>query len=264
MYIIFGREVGAEGTPHLQGFVSFANRKRLIYVKRCLGDDTVHCEVSRQIPESIVYCKKDGDFEEFGACPVVQRPGRRTDLDAFREAVKSGTRKLSDLRELHSEVCAKYPRFVADYLDDTGPKILVTAHPLRPWQAALNQTLLLPPDARCITFIVDPAGNKGKSWFAHYYCGLHDNAMVLLPGRKLDMAFMLRSDIRVVFLDAPRSKQGEFVQYDFLEDIKNGYVASPKYESRFKVLGPCHVVVMMNEMPDMHKLSADRYNIVEV
>lgn len=67
-----------------------------------------------------------------------------------------------------------------------------------------------------------------------------------------------------MFVDAPRSKQGEFIQYDFLEDVKNGYVFSTKYESRVKTLDNVHVVVNMNETPDMSKLSADRYHIIDI
>ena len=37
---------------------------------------------------------------------------------------------------------------------------------------------------------------------------------------------------------------------------------SPKYNSRMKILDKVsHVVVLMNEMPDRNKLSADRYKI---
>jgi hypothetical protein len=42
----------------------------------------------------------------------------------------------------------------------------------------------------------------------------------------------------------------QFLQYDFLEDVKNGFVFSHKDESQVKHLGKVHVVVMMNEMPD--------------
>ena len=78
------------------------------------------------------------------------------------------------------------------------------------------------------------------------------------------MAHVLDSTNKVVFVDAPRSKQGEYLQCDFIEELKNGYVFSTKYESRFKRFHPPHVVIMMNEMPDMTKLSEDRYNIQEI
>ena len=75
------------------------------------------------------------------------------------------------------------------------------------------------------------------------------------------MSFALRVDIRVLFIDAPRAKQGEYLQYDFLEEVKNGLVFSSKYESRMKILDKCHVVVLLNEDPDATKLSVDRYDV---
>jgi len=260
-YLVFGKEVGDSGTPHLQGFVKFRERKRLQQVKQLLRNDTVHCEVARHVVQAAEYCKKDGEFQEFGE---LSTPGKRNDLTEFKEAVKRGVLSISKLREEYSEVVAKFPRFVSDYVDDHTPKPELPMHPLRDWQQTLYHDLILPPNSRTIHFVIDRVGNKGKTWFAHYYCRLHDNAQIILPGRKVDMAFQLRCDIRVLFMDAPRSKQGEFVQYDFLEEVKNGFVSSPKYESRHKQLQPCHVVVLMNESPDMSKLSADRYKLIEL
>jgi hypothetical protein len=114
---------------------------------------------------------------------------------------------------------------------------------------------------RTVQFIVDVTGNNGKTWFAHWYASRNANCQNQSPGKHTDMAYILRTDIRVLILDAPRSKQGEFIQYDFLDDIKNGYVFSPKYESAIKTLQKVHVVVLMNKPPDLTKLSADRFDI---
>jgi hypothetical protein len=70
--------------------------------------------------------------------------------------------------------------------------------------------------------------------------------------------------MRVFFLDCPRSKQGDFIQYDLLEELKNGLFFKNKYESRMVELAPPHVVVLMNESPDPTKLSADRYTIIRL
>lgn len=256
-YIIYGREVGESGTPHLQGFVSFTTRVRLNTCVETIGQ--AHFTVARNIDHSIQYCKKDGDFIEYGQRPTVK--GARNDLESFKSAVLGGIVDMKRLRSEHSEVCAKYPKFCADFVQDNIAKKVIDFHPLRPWQMALNDSLKTAPDNRSIFFIVDYSGNQGKSWFGHYYCFLHDNAQVLLPGKKADMSYALNPMIRVLFIDAPRSKQGEFIQYDFLEDVKNGYVFCSKYESRVKHMQPCHVVVFMNEDPDMNKLSKDRYII---
>lgn len=256
-YLVYGKEVGASGTPHLQGFVTFPDR-----VRRATAIDKIgqaHFTVARFNDQAIAYCKKDGDFVEFGTPP--KGPGRRNDLEDFKTAVCEGQLDVVVLRADHSEVFAKYPRFCIDFVEDNRPKRNIVAHPLRDWQQTLYHDLLLPPDDRRVTFIVDVVGNSGKSWFCHYYSSIHENTQVILPGRKADMTYVLSSSIRVLFIDAPRSKQGEFIQYDFLEDVKNGYIFSTKYESRIKTLEKVHVVVMMNEMPDQGKLSADRYDV---
>jgi len=256
-YVVFGKETGDSGTPHLQGFVSFPQRVRRPMCLEKIGN--AHFTIARHIDNSIQYCKKDGDFIEIGVPPKGQ--GSRSDLESFKLAVATGVTDPKRIRQEFSLVAAKYPKFVSDFIADHKPKKTVEMHPLRDWQQAMYTALKQPPDSRSIYFLVDYEGNSGKTWFAHYYCFLNDNAQVLLPGKKADMAFALDTSVRVLFIDAPRSKQGEFLQYDFLEDVKNGYIFCPKYESKVTYMQPCHVVVMMNEDPDMNKLSKDRYVI---
>lgn len=263
-YMVFGEEIAPSGTPHLQGTVCFKDRKSMLQVKAYIGN-TANVSVVRFLPQSIDYCKKDGKWVEWGVPPNTGKKGeKRSDLEDFKNSVKEGVTNLAELRELHSEVCARYMHFVTKYIQDHRPPIRVEAFPLRPWQQALNQVLLTAPDTRTIMFVVDTEGNQGKSWFAGYYCELHSNAQIIVPGRKADMAYVVDQESRVFFMDCPRSKQGEFIQYDFLEELKTGRVFSPKYESVVKRLNPVHVVVMTNERPDMSKLSQDRYKIVEI
>lgn len=69
-YIVFGREVGKEGTPHLQGYLYFKNKKSWKQVKKLLGE-RYHVEEQRgTFEDAIEYCKKDGDVYEFGDPPM--------------------------------------------------------------------------------------------------------------------------------------------------------------------------------------------------
>ena len=53
----------------------------------------------------------------------------------------------------------------------------------------------------------------------------------------------------------------EYLNYGFLESLKDRMVFSPKYESQMKLLpNKVHVVVLGNEAPDETKMTADRYN----
>ena len=222
--------------------------------------------ITQHVKRSIEYCKKDGDWCDFGTpSHMTQKPGKRNDLDHFKEAVKAGNRNKKKLRDEFSYVAANYSCFFHDFIEDCNDCTdRVEAHPLRPWQEDLHGRLILPPNDQEIIFVVDPVGNQGKSWFARYYCDLHDNAQIVVPAKKADMACAIDTSMKVFFFDSPRSKQGECIQYDFLEEVKNGLFFSPKCESRLKRMKKPHIVVMMNESPDMTKLSHDRCTIYHV
>lgn len=61
--LVVGKEVAASGTPHLQGFVTLAKAARLTRMKRL--HPKAHWEVARSVEASVVYCKKEGDYEEY-------------------------------------------------------------------------------------------------------------------------------------------------------------------------------------------------------
>ncbi len=109
---------------------------------------------------------------------------------------------------------------------------------------------MLPPDDRSIIFVVDPTDNTGKTWFAKYFGFLHpSNSQIRKFGKDADMAFARDFHIRYLFMNCAR-QQLEYLNYGFLESVKDGMVFSSKYESVVKTLGPCHVVVLMNAEPD--------------
>nr|UOF78733.1 rep protein [Cressdnaviricota sp.] len=272
VYLIGGYELGEDGeTPHIQGFVHFDKRYSAHFVKKFLsGRDgsTIHVEIMSKnstVEKSVTYCKKENrGFFEVGSLENVSKQGKRSDLQSFMADVKAGMKRMVDIREKHPEVYAKYKTFCREYVSDHLPKPEVEEHPLKPWQQRLWDRLEEEPECRKVIFVVDFIGNQGKTWFARYYCNKKENASVILPGKKADMAYVLDPLSRVIFVDAPRSKQGDFIQYDFLEEVKNGYVFSSKYESEIKKFGNVHLVVMMNEQPDRTKLSMDRYEIIEI
>lgn len=92
-YLIFGQEVGAEGTPHLQGFVQFKARKRFNQVKGLMP--RAHIEVARgRVPDNVAYCSKTDKNPHIKGEPVIQ--GQRSDLDRTRrEAAANGMCNLA-------------------------------------------------------------------------------------------------------------------------------------------------------------------------
>lgn len=67
-YLVVGFEIGEEGTEHIQGYVYFEDTKTLKRLKKWLP--RAHFEKAKGTPlQASTYCKKDGDFHEFGVHP---------------------------------------------------------------------------------------------------------------------------------------------------------------------------------------------------
>lgn len=63
-YLIYGREIGESGTPHLQGYAEFYKPTKYAALAKL---HKMHCEVTKGTQaEAILYCKKDGDVYEQG------------------------------------------------------------------------------------------------------------------------------------------------------------------------------------------------------
>lgn len=269
-YLVFQQEIGEEGTPHIQGYISLNTRQRLNQLKKLVGN-RAHLEVARGTPvQNRTYCTKTESavpetVEEFGSIPTEER-GKRSDISALADTIKSGVFDLKRLRDEHPEAMGKYPRLVRELIQDHQPAPHVPFHDLRVWQSDLLTTLGEAPNDREIIFVVDKVGNQGKTWFAKRYCIDHPDAQYMEPAKKADMAYALRTDIRVLFVNLSRtndSKTQEYL-YSFLESVKDGMVFSPKYESMMKMLNPPHIVVMTNTDPDYGLLSEDRFVIIDL
>lgn len=69
-YVIFGKEIApTTGTPHLQVFIAFKNAVRPSTLKKL--NPRAHWKPVAVRPwDAAAYCKKDGDFEEWGTPPL--------------------------------------------------------------------------------------------------------------------------------------------------------------------------------------------------
>lgn len=258
-YLVWGREVGDSGTPHLQGYVILKQRKRMQQVKTLITSNP-HVEKKKGTPrQASDYCKKDGDFEEYGT--IAGSNGNTCILEAFKDAVKGGELDKAVLREEHSKCFARYSRFCLEYISQHTPVPEVPDHVLKNWQGKLSDYLAKEPNDRTITFVVDETGGSGKTWFATKFCQNNKNAQYMMSGKMADMAYAINTTTTHLFVNCTR-QQVEFLNYSFLEACKDGIVFSSKYESGTKYLSKMHVVVMMNQHPDMSMLSADRYNLI--
>lgn len=266
VYGVYGRERGEEGTPHLQGFLILHKPQRFSFLHRHICP-RLHLEVARGTSQVAAdYCKKDGDFDEYGVFPENQ--GRRSDIDQFRDWVESHGARPSE-REIARAFPGLYLRYRSALLSLVGhlqpsPQFGLGGN-LRDWQRDLAAVVDEPPDDRSIFFVIDPEGAKGKTYFVKYLLQQHpDKVQVLSVGKRDDLAHGIDETRSIFLFDIPRGSM-EFLQYSVLEKLKDQIIFSGKYASQTKVLPQkVHVIVFGNEEPDMTKLTIDRYKVINI
>lgn len=114
-YAIYQLERGENGTPHLQGYIRFANRKRFTTVMRFLDNPRYHIEPARGSEQQCHdYCSKaDTRIEaphEFKAENFQEdqgKQGRRSDLQAVADELKAN-KPLKDIFADHPTTCIKF------------------------------------------------------------------------------------------------------------------------------------------------------------
>lgn len=86
----YGEEVGANGTPHLQGWLYSDLKRSIPQLKNVPGLSRAHFEACKgTIEQNIAYCSKEGDYSQYGSIPS---QGKRIDLEAVVELVRAGKR----------------------------------------------------------------------------------------------------------------------------------------------------------------------------
>lgn len=266
VYLIYGKEVGENGNPHLQGFFILKGPQRFSWVKRRLP--RAHIEAAKGTSlQAAEYCKKEGDFKEVGVFPA--NKGKRTDLDRFFEwsdgfTSENGRAPSYDEAARHQpNIITKYPRILSVARARAPPCVIESGTP-NEWQKELEERLNGEADDRKVLFYIDEQGGKGKSWFQRYYFSKYPGrAQLFTFGKRDDTAYMIDESHKVFFFNIPRTAM-EHLNYHLLEQIKDRVVQSNKYESRIKVFAhKTHVVVFSNEYPDMTKMSQDRFECID-
>lgn len=258
-YIIFGKEVGELGTPHLQGYVEFTHSKPISFLHKHIPRG--HYEERRGTPQQASeYCKKDSQFEEYG---TISAQGTRNDLNQLCDDIQQG-HTLTMVMNQYPTMYMKYPKAIESLcshhksnhnlmrLRDRFNDVI-----LSPWQRVLEAIISEKPEPRKVMWYWDAVGNTGKSFMSTYLMAYH-NAYIVTGGTKADI-FYAYQDQPVIVFDLSRDCQDKSYIYDVIENFKNGQFLSTKYMTQMKVFDIPHVIVFANFPPDYSKLSQDRW-----
>lgn len=101
-FIIYGKEKGESGTPHLQGYIHLPQPRAFTAIKRIVP--TAHIEKAKGTPaENITYCSKEGDVTKYGQTPMTQQQKNQMKAKRFIDLAKAG-----DFKTIEEEMPAKY------------------------------------------------------------------------------------------------------------------------------------------------------------
>lgn len=221
---VFGEEIGTNGTSHLQGAVKFKNARSFKSVRKLFKEN--HVEQCKNWQASINYCSKDGQI----------------------------------YTNIETEKSRKDMIFDAYYKDVVWRK----------WQQQVVTICESEPDSRTIHWIWESNGNAGKSFLCKYLWVKYD--AIVADGKKDNIFNQIKiwldtnkknSNPRVVILDVPR-KNIEYVNYQAIEQIKNGFIYSGKYEGGICAYKHPHVFIFANEEPNYSAWSKDRYSVLAI
>lgn len=223
---IFQGETGESGTPHIQGYIECPKKMRWSSFHL---DDSIHWEKragTRQ--QARDYCCK-ADTRTPEVCPL------------------TFSQKLKPPRQL---------------------QLITPGGPGYEWQQVILDKIREEPDNRTIHWLWSECGGVGKTQFCKYLTVKHD--AICLSGKGADVRNGILEFLKtngetpdLVLVNVPRS-HSDYLSYEALENIKDMYFYSGKYEGG-QVCGPCpHLFVFANCPPKGGMLSEDRYNVTQI
>jgi len=106
-WLIIGKEVGEEGTPHLQGAAVLGTQMDFGPLKKKLGPRVSFRSMSGSIQQNIVYCSKEDPAPFIKGTPP--KEGKRNDLKMCYDALREGA-TMRQLAEEHGVEVIKYSK----------------------------------------------------------------------------------------------------------------------------------------------------------
>lgn len=224
-YYIIGKEIGDNGTPHLQGYLEFYDRKYFDTLKKF--NKRIHWEQARgNKQQNIKYCSKENNYIEIEKELTLQEKIDKKILNKKYKNViwKEWQQKILDT--IKEEADDRKINWIIDEKGNTGKSFLVK-------YISLTEKGVVIAD------------------------GKKDNILNQIK------ILMEKEEPRIIMLDIPRHNK-EYINYGVIEMIKNGLIYSGKYEGGICRFDDVHILIFSNDEPEYWKFTEDRWNIIRL
>lgn len=234
-------------------------------------------DIKYLVPKFRDFCKFSIVGEEIGESGTPHLQGY------FEFKTKRRPLAVFDLKKIHFEkakgsknenidYCKKESKLLNELCINYKPRRELTfpwSSNMKQWQKDILDIVSNEPDDRSIYWYWSNSGNIGKTQFCKYLTVNH--GAICLSGKGSDVRNgiveykKINDDFpEIVLFPIPRSYNSEYLSYEALENIKDMYFYSGKYEGGMICGPPPHLIVFSNEEPDLTKCSLDRWNIVNI
>lgn len=128
-FLIYGKEVAASGTPHLQGYVEFFNNKSLSALKKY--HKGAHFEVSKgNAEQNIKYCSKGEQSHDEFSLEGSEGPNFGKNAEVFQKGTPSMSqkRKGEASQDIWADIYGRLKRGKLESIADDYPGIYLTQY----------------------------------------------------------------------------------------------------------------------------------------
>lgn len=197
----------------------------------------------------------------------LKKKGRPIELFGIKEIHWEKTKQIKSA----IDYCTKEETRVGKiYTNLTLPKKprIIEYEKLYKWQKEIIDKCKDEPDDRTINWYWDAKGCTGKTTLCRYL--VHHHNAICVSGKSNDckhgiIEYEKKNKIfpSIILWNVPRANL-DYINYESIESIKDGLFFSGKYESGQVLMDFPHVFIFANEPPSLHKMSNDRWNVVEL
>lgn len=201
------------------------------------------------------------DFKNAKSMKTIKKVNNRLHLEKAKGTVED-----------NKTYCSKEGNFITNILnvEEKLLKIQYENVVWKDWQQRIIDIITSEPHPRRVYWFWDETGNIGKS-FVCKYISMKYNALIC-SGKTTDIFNQClnwrnnnKNEIQIppCLIDVPRSEFSH-INYAAIEQLKNGFLYSGKYEGG-KIHGlPPHVIIFANSTPNVSQMSEDRFEITEL